>query len=65
MPQMEWYRAWKRRIPGRSAARLVVQWGFLALVVMIGAQFALFVWQLERGREPPWESGLRNILAGR
>lgn len=32
--------------------RPIVQWGFLALVLLIGAQFTLFVRQLERGGEP-------------
>ena len=52
MRQMEWYRAREHRIPGYGALRPTVQWTFLVLVLMIGAQFALFVWQLERGREP-------------
>lgn len=35
-----------------DSVRMVVQGVFLAVVLMIGAEFALFVWQLERGIEP-------------
>jgi polyferredoxin len=44
----------KREAWAGRALRPIVQGAFLVLVLMIGAQFALFVWQLERGREPTW-----------
>jgi polyferredoxin len=50
--QMECKRAEEHRISGHGALRPVVQWAFLVLVLMIGAQFTLFVWQLEHGLGP-------------
>jgi polyferredoxin len=52
MRRIKQRRAQKRPILAYRAWRPAVQWGFLVLVLMIGAQFALFVRQLERGQEP-------------
>ena len=42
----------KRRIGEYRWLRSMVQAAFLTLVLWIGGQFTLFVWQLERGLEP-------------
>lgn len=36
----------------QDSVRMIVQGAFLAIVLMIGAEFTVFVWQLERGVEP-------------